>query len=242
MLLVNRLVPSRATEPRSARSSGPTPAARQSSTVEFKNDRSNTLAMARPRRSDGTRLRLLEKGVAMFTERGFHGTGLKDLLDHCEVPKGSFYNYFESKEDFGAAAIAHYAASFGEALDASTRGAPDALAGLERFLRRLMRDFAAARFSGGCLVASLAGELESSKVCRPALKAAFDSWRDRVTDLLRQGQRQGVVRSDLDAQLLADALTEAWEGAVIRMKIEHSLGPLERCISSFLHGFLLPTR
>jgi TetR/AcrR family transcriptional regulator, transcriptional repressor for nem operon len=198
--------------------------------------------MARPRRSDGTRNRLLDEGVAAFTERGYHGAGLKEILDRCDVPKGSFYNYFASKEEFGAAAIQHYAGAFGGQLADATRGAPDPVTGLERFFRRLMAEFAAGGFTGGCLVANLAGELEGSEVCRAALQTAFNSWRDAVADLLDQGQQRGLVRKDGSARDLADLLTEAWEGAVIRMKIEHSLAPLERCITLFLRGFLAEGR
>jgi len=35
----------------------------------------------------------------MFSEHGFHGIGLKDILSAVNIPKGSFYHYFESKEE-----------------------------------------------------------------------------------------------------------------------------------------------
>ncbi len=196
--------------------------------------------MARPRLSGITRQRLLDEGVALFLEQGYHGTGLKAVLDRVKVPKGSFYNYFESKEEFAAAAIQHYAECFADKLKQALAAAPDPVTGLRRFFESLMVDFEAAGFVGGCLIANLGGELEGSDICRQTLSAAFRGWRDGVTEALRQGQQLGLVRSDIDAGELADLLTEAWEGAVIRMKIERSLEPLRRVLARLVDDYFRP--
>ena len=64
--------------------------------------------MARPKRNQNIRSQLLNEGVSIFIKQGYHGTGIKEILDTLKVPKGSFYNYFESKEHFGAEVIRHY--------------------------------------------------------------------------------------------------------------------------------------
>ena len=48
----------------------------------------------------------------MLMGQGYHGTGLQEILDAVNIPKGSFYNYFWSKENFGAEAIQHYIGPF----------------------------------------------------------------------------------------------------------------------------------
>lgn len=196
--------------------------------------------MARPRLSDDARKRLLEEGAAAFLEHGYHGTGLKEVLDRVGVPKGSFYNYFPSKEAFGAAAIGHYADCLAAKLANALAGAPDPLTGLRRFFEGLMTEFEAAGYVGGCLVANLGGELEGSDLCREALADAFAGWRDGVRDALRRAQEAGSVRADRDAGELADLLIEAWEGAVIRMKIERSLRPLRQCLQRLLEDYFRP--
>ena len=55
-----------------------------------------------------TKQRLIEEGTALFLERGYHDTGIQDLLAAAGVPKGSFYHHFRSKETFGLAVIATY--------------------------------------------------------------------------------------------------------------------------------------
>lgn len=196
--------------------------------------------MTRPRLSDDIRERLLEEGVAAFLEHGYHGTGIKEVLDRVRVPKGSFYNYFESKEAFGAAAIRHYAGCMARKLAEALAGSPDALTGLRALFARLMAEFEAAGYVGGCLVANLGGELEGSDVCREALAEAFWDWRGGIQRALRRAQEQGTVRKDIDAGELADILVDAWEGAVIRMKVERSLKPLEQCLKRLVDDYFKP--
>lgn len=196
--------------------------------------------MARPRLSEPTRERLLDEGVAAFLQQGYHGTGLKAVLDRVKVPKGSFYNYFESKEAFAAAAIRHYAECFADKMKQALAAAPDPVTGLRQFFESLMVDFEAAGYVGGCLIANLGGELEGSDICRETLAEAFRGWRDGVTEALRQGQQLGLMRADIDATELADLLTESWEGAVIRMKIERSLDPLHRVLERLLDDYFRP--
>jgi len=196
--------------------------------------------MARPRQSEATRQRLLDEGVAAFLEHGYHGTGLKEVLDRVSVPKGSFYNYFESKEEFAAATIRHYADCLAGKMRQALDTAPDPVTGLRHFFESLMADFESAGYVGGCLIANLGGELEGSDICRETLASTFRGWRDSVTTALRQGQQLGLVRKDIDAVVLADLLTEAWEGAVIRMKIERSLEPLQRVLNRLLDDYFRP--
>ena len=80
--------------------------------------------MNRAARSEDTRTRLIEGGMALFGQKGYNATGIKDITDAAGVPKGSFYNYFASKEDFGAEIIRSYADFYGKAWASSMASAP----------------------------------------------------------------------------------------------------------------------
>src|ERR1700716_1047989 len=47
-----------------------------------------------------TRDRLLQVGLRRIHSMGYASTGIKEILDDADVPKGSFYHYFRSKEAF----------------------------------------------------------------------------------------------------------------------------------------------
>lgn len=193
--------------------------------------------MARPRRSHASRERLIEAGVESLLRHGYHGTGLQQVLNSVSIPKGSFYNYFRSKEDFAAAAIQHYAECLATELRDALASASDPLAGLRKFFRHQMREFEKANFVGGCLVANLGSELEENDTCRDVLRASMLGYRDGLRAALRSAQEQELLRDDLSATEMADLLVAAWEGAVIRMKIERSLKPLRQCLKQLLDGY-----
>jgi TetR/AcrR family transcriptional regulator, transcriptional repressor for nem operon len=186
------------------------------------------------------RERLLDSGVDTLTRKGFHGTGLKELLDQENIPKGSFYNYFESKDAFGAAAIAHYADGLGAALDQSLADATTPLAGLRLFFERRMEHFAAEQFLTGCLVSNLGAELDDNAVCGAALRTASHGWRSGLANALADAQRANTIRTDLAAAEMADLLSDAWDGALIRMRIERTLRPLQQVIARLLDDYFLP--
>ncbi|MDT7633255.1 MAG: TetR/AcrR family transcriptional regulator, transcriptional repressor for nem operon, partial [Pseudonocardiales bacterium] len=48
--------------------------------------------------------------VDQFHRRGYQGSGVKDITDAAGLPKGSFYNYFGSKEDMALEALRRYGA------------------------------------------------------------------------------------------------------------------------------------
>ena len=195
--------------------------------------------MARPRRSGGTRKKLLEEGVKSLLRRGYHGSGLMDVLGRVGVPKGSFYNYFPSKEAFGAEVLRHYGAAFDARLDAMLEAASeDAVAALDSFFRTLAREYVAAGFHGGCLVGNLGGELEDSEVCRKAMVDAVKGWRDRIASAIELGQRQRAIRRDVEPAELADLVLNGWEGAVLRMKIERSAAPMKQWRARVLGDWL----
>lgn len=178
--------------------------------------------------------------MASFLEFGYHGTGLQQVLNRISVPKGSFYNYFASKEDFAVAAIQRYAECFAGKQERALANAPDPVSGLRSFFKQLMKEFEEGGFVGGCLITNLGAELEGSDACREVLQDSLLAWRNSVRDALREGQELGLVRDDVSARDLADLFVDAWEGAVVRMKIERSLTPLRKCVKQMLDGFFRP--
>lgn len=187
-----------------------------------------------PRKSQAneTKTRLLDRGVEMLCSKGYHGVGLKEILERVKVPKGSFYNYFKSKEHFGAEVIRHYARRQ-QALAREMLSDPgrDALETLQGFIRQCSA-------SEGCLLGNLGGELGAShELCRKAMEEALSGLEDRFAELLTAGQAQGTVRTDLAAQDLAALILNSWEGALIRMKIERSEEPIDQLCSLIIDKF-----
>ncbi len=183
--------------------------------------------------------KLLDQGVLTLMEQGYHGTGIKEILNSVKVPKGSFYNYFQSKEDFGAQVIQHYIAPFIDQLNGHLDTPnQDALVSLRCYFDELINELEKQNFLGGCLLGNLMGEIgDTSEICRKALDLAVRQYRDTLTEGLRRAQSEGTIRPDLSAESMADFLLNAWQGALLRMKIEKSIEPLIQCHEQLLEGW-----
>jgi len=183
---------------------------------------------------------LLSQGVLLLMEQGYHGTGLKEILDAVKVPKGSFYNYFGSKENFGAEVIQHYIEPFIQQLSAYLHEYEhDALRGLQIYFNALIAELEKADFKGGCLLGNLMGEIgDTSDVCQQSLQIAVNRYRNLVQQAIEKAQEQGTVRQDKSAREIADLLVNSWQGVLLRMKIEKSATPLRQFCDTLLGDFI----
>jgi TetR/AcrR family transcriptional repressor of nem operon len=197
--------------------------------------------MSKLRKKEFNREGLLNQGVVFFMNQGYHGTGLQEILDAVNVPKGSFYNYFSSKEEFGAAVIQHYIEPFISRLSTHLQqSGPDALGAIRRYFAELIVELEANKFKGGCLLGSLMGEIGStSDVCQQSLQSAIGRYRDLLQSGLAQAQQQGTVRTDKTPEEMADLLINTWQGALLRMQIEKSSAPVKQCCHDLLDDFFI---
>ena len=190
--------------------------------------------------SRNVRERLLNAGVQTFSKSGFNGCSVQDITDAAGVPKGSFYNHFESKEALGAAALEHYWAD--GACDrlnilSETEGSP--LDRLRRYFEQSTVDMASMGFTCGCLIGNMAAEQsDHSPVIAAQLSAIFASWSRRVGDCIRQAQAAGEIRTDADPEKLATFVLNAWEGALLRARIEKGERPLRQFIDLLFAQFI----
>jgi len=180
-----------------------------------------------------TRAHLLAVGVVVLTLRGYNGAGIKEIVDAAGIPKGSFYNYFASKEEFGVAVVEHYAANLLARMDAITADADyDPLTALSRYFAAIADSYEAAGTDDGCLLCNLGAEVPAqSRLIRQAMLRAFDAQQKHLTHILQEAQRMGQVRNDLSTEDLADTLLNSWNGALIRMKNEQDVRPLRQFLT-----------
>jgi TetR/AcrR family transcriptional repressor of nem operon len=177
-----------------------------------------------------TRARLIEAGGAAMMAKSYHAVGLKEILERAGVPKGSFYHYFQSKEDFCAAVIEHavweHAARIRGFLADENRSP---LTRLREFFRTGRDCYKSKGFRQACLVAKLAAEVsEMSPNLRAALKDGLDQWRDLFAEFLRQAQAAGEIPENWFPEELAGFIQASWEGAVLRMQVDQDEAALDR--------------
>ena len=174
--------------------------------------------MAKPNLRD----RILDAAIETVRTRGFNGCGVNDITAAAGVPKGSFYNHFESKEALGAEVLAEYwqrgACSTLCILSDETLGP---LARLRRYFAAMAAKLADRDYKCGCLIGNFSAELaDQSRLVRDRLSAIYAGWTRSVEASVREAQQAGEIRCDIPAATLAAFLVNAWEGAVLRAKVD----------------------
>ena len=176
-----------------------------------------------------TRQKILETGAEFIHLKGFHHTGLQEILRAANVPKGSFYNYFSSKEDFGLQVIDHFVSYY--ALMSGPVLEDPALSPLEKIRKLLdwfMDFFKSKDYAYGCPIGNLAQEMgDLSSAFREKLRSALDLLVDTYSGMLAQAQNEGEISQDLDVRAAARFLVSSWHGALMHMKAMKGSEPLE---------------
>jgi TetR/AcrR family transcriptional repressor of nem operon len=166
--------------------------------------------------------------MRLFIERGFNACSVQDITDSAGVPKGSFYNHFKSKQALAAEIVTQYGKG---TTDRSILANPDIPA-----LTRLKKHFAAlneyfSQCNEGCLVGKFMAEVsDDTPEIRERLRSVLSLWGEQISSTISQAQEQDSIRKDLKAEDLAAFLIDAYEGAILRTRVEKS----PRALKSFI--------
>ena len=173
---------------------------------------------------------LVEQGTELLRAGGFAATGVQDITRASGVPKGSFYNYFASKDEFGVVVLRRYIDDYCADLDAmliEAEGAP--LERLERLFDSFIDVARASGFKQGCLAGRLCQELaDDNPEFRVELDRGFDRVQEYFTQLLFEAQQAGDLSASEDPAEIAAFLYNAWQGALLRMKATADDRPLQQ--------------
>jgi TetR/AcrR family transcriptional repressor of nem operon len=188
--------------------------------------------MARTRDEDKfnqCRKSLLEVGQQLFLGSSFNCVGLNDILKQAEIPKGSFYHYFDSKEDFGLQVIEHYHRHNYAALEAilaDTSLSP--YQQLKTYYENNISHFTDIGYCQGCLMANLSQEIaDVNEKLRCKISLLSKQTVDQVAGCIEKLQPNELNLGHLRACEAAQVLMNSWQGAVMKMKLEKSRESLE---------------
>ena len=176
-----------------------------------------------------TKDRILEAGAEIIHQKGYNHTGIQEVLNAAKVPKGSFYNYFKSKEDFGLQIIDRFQSQFDRlATEILEDVSMTPLQRIDRFLGASMEHFQNSNYTGGCPIGNLAQEMgDLSSAFRKKLGDAMDAIVRAYAKVLTKAQSSGEISEQLDVNAAAYFIVAGWHGAIIQMKLTQNLAPLE---------------
>ena len=176
-----------------------------------------------------TRDHLIDTGLKLMHQHGYNATGLTEILKAADVPKGSFYHHFGSKEDFAAAALERYTTR--EAKHAATvlndAKAPP-LKRLKRYFTDLVRFYGQKGEIPGCMMGRFSLEIAAANPqLRKQISGSFAHWEHTIATVIQQAVAQKELPADTDSESMAGFLLNSWEGALLRSQAEENDSPLE---------------
>ncbi|QLI81277.1 TetR/AcrR family transcriptional regulator [Chitinibacter fontanus] len=189
------------------------------------------------------RQHILDVAKPIILGKGFSAVGLNEILTAANVPKGSFYHYFKSKEAFGAALLDSYFEDYFGRLEVmlapnSENAAQRMVAYWTRWLETQAGDCCEEK----CLTVKLAGEVSDlSEAMRDSLRRGTDQLITRLAQCINEGITDGSLARDLNATQVAETLYQMWLGATLLAKVRRENSSLMCAMQSTLKILQLAT-
>lgn len=187
-----------------------------------------------------TRVALLEVGMDIMLEKGYSNTGIQEILSALQVPKGSFYHYFDSKENYAVEIIRHFDDYYTTML--KTIVSNPEMTPLKRLRtyanesRNRLNDQACRK---GCLIGNLSQEMsDQSEVLRTELSIVLAKRLELFAACIEEGQKLGEIKSQHSAAELADLFMSALSGAVMMAKTLKRIEPLDIFINIMIDDLI----
>jgi TetR/AcrR family transcriptional repressor of nem operon len=171
---------------------------------------------------------LINSALETLHRQGFNGSAVQDITNAAGLPKGSFYNYFESKEALALEVIDRYRKEDEARAGVLSDESISPVERLRRYFASLATTLAEQNYERGCLMGNFSIELaDQSRLIRDRLSSNFAAWSRQIEGCIRDGQKAGEISRDIDPRVLAAFLLNSFEGAILRMKVEKDGSPLD---------------
>jgi len=179
-----------------------------------------------------TRQAILDTAQVIVGRKGFSAVGLNEILQAAEVPKGSFYHYFNSKDAFGVVLLDSYFDHYVNGMQQLfNQPQLSGFAKLMRYWQSWVDNQTGCTDTGKCLAVKLGAEV--SDLSEP-MRLALQRGTARTIELLAQALQHGIEDGSLQAQphpeSLARRLYALWLGTSVMSKITRTSAPFDEAL------------
>jgi len=170
-----------------------------------------SLSGRRERHSAERRLRLVRAALELFAKKGFSQTTVEDITNAADLGKGTFFNYFPSKE--------HILAEFGRLQIHRVQMAVDEVQTtnlpIQQFFLRLALDVTSEPARNSSLIRALIQANLSSEPVRQTMREIHARATQLLGQIVSVGQLRGEIRPELDPIDVAQSLRQMLLGTML---------------------------
>ena len=176
---------------------------------------------------------IISLGKAVFREHGYTNTGVGQILEEANLSKGSFYNFFDSKEDYARQVLDSYVNDqYGYVSNMLQAQDKSPLERIDSFYHSMIEFNREEQCEKGCLLANMTNEMGGLS---EEISEDSDRHFKLITGLLAKCINEGQVKNEItgrfEAHALADFIHNGFNGALLRAKAGRSTEPMELFIT-----------
>lgn len=183
---------------------------------------------------------IIQIGLEIILSKGFNATGVEAILKQAKIPKGSFYNFFSSKEEFCLKIIDKYLEDVTAIFNPIfTDSSLPPLVRIKKSFEARIALFESYNCTKGCLLGNLGLEISDQyESVRQRLLQGILGWEKQVSALLRQAQENKELPVEIDVNILAENFIASFQGSLLFAKVKKSPDPLHHFIGLYFGTFL----
>jgi len=170
----------------------------------------------RQRRAAETRVRLFRCALQLFAESGFPNVTVEDITDAADVGKGTFFNYFESKDHVLGVMAEIQLGKVREAVTLAESGKQT----IQSVLHRLFLRVAEEPGRSPDLARALISSFLASKAVRGLIDRNFSEGRKMIARVVAAGQKRGEIDPRLKKKKVALQLQQAFMGTLLLWSLQ----------------------
>jgi AcrR family transcriptional regulator len=153
----------------------------------------------RERRAAETRLRLFRTALQLFADRGFQNVTVEDITEGADVGKGTFFNYFESKDHVLSVMPELQLARVRESVQAAASGKISIYSAIHRLFLGLAEEPGRSPY----LARAVIGSFLASDVVRKLIEHQMSQGRSMIAGVIVAGQKRGAIDRKLKSEDIA---------------------------------------
>ncbi len=177
---------------------------------------------------------LLDKAQQLMLGKGFSGTSVEEICKAAKVTKGSFFHYFDSKDELAQVLIERFCIESQKKHGDFMGKNPDPLKRVYAYLDSFIRFSKDPEMAKGCLLGAFAQELsDSSPKMRAACCCGFENWAKSFAKVLMEAKKFHSPKKAVDPKSLAEHLIAVLEGSLILAKSQGNASQVEKNITHY---------
>jgi TetR/AcrR family transcriptional repressor of nem operon len=181
------------------------------------------------RQTEEKKQNLLKSGMNLMHLNGYSATSVDDIVRAAGIPKGSFYNFYKSKEGFAIDALHTFTqATMQKHVNILNDQTLNIKEKIKKFFLMNIKELKKGHFSMGCFVGNMAQEVgDTNSEMRKNIEMCFSQMQNGIVELIKAGIADKSVSKAADPERLAEFILNSWEGALLRMKTVKKSEPLD---------------